>query len=64
MRCYILFLPQVFPEMNNRDAFSLVDIRKSPVEVLDLFVRYNYKVAAANTIGQETVWTLQKRREK
>lgn len=55
---------EVFPEINNRDSFSLVDIRKSPTEVLDLLVRYNYKVTAANTIGHDTLWTLQKRREE
>ncbi|XP_003744635.2 uncharacterized protein LOC100908559 [Galendromus occidentalis] len=57
-------ITEVFPEINNRDSYTLVDIRKSPVEVLDLFTRYNYKVASANTLNQDTIWTLQKRREK
>ncbi|OQR70462.1 hypothetical protein BIW11_04150 [Tropilaelaps mercedesae] len=55
-------ITEVFPEISNRDSFSLVDIRKSPVEVLDLLIRYNYNVATSNTVGPDTLWTLQKRR--
>ena len=55
---------QVFPEINNRDAYALVDIRKSPLEVIDLLNRYNYKVASSNTYNLDTIWTLQKRRDK